>query len=60
MTRPPAGAGPVTVTLTARLDAGATRTCRDFVLTVRPAVRLAPFSRYGMVNFARSNSHTGQ
>lgn len=26
----------------------------------RPGAALAPFSRYGMVNFARSNSHRGQ
>ncbi|WP_051723667.1 immunoglobulin-like domain-containing protein [Micromonospora chokoriensis] len=58
--RPPAGSAPVTVTLTACAIVGGDRACRDFVLTVRPAVKLAPFSRYGMTNFARSNSQAGQ
>jgi hypothetical protein len=48
------------VTLTACVTARARAACRDFALTVRPSVRLAPFSRYGMVNFARSNSEAGQ
>ncbi|MEV5744875.1 immunoglobulin-like domain-containing protein [Microbispora rosea] len=58
--RPPAGAGPATVTLTARVTVDAVEARRAFLLTVRPAVKLAPFSRYGMVNFARSNSRAGQ
>ncbi|MDG4840302.1 immunoglobulin-like domain-containing protein [Micromonospora parva] len=58
--RPPVGAAPATVTLTACVDLDGDRACRDFVLTVRPAVDLAPFSRYGMANFARSNSQAGQ
>ncbi|MFC6078331.1 glycoside hydrolase family 43 protein [Microbispora bryophytorum] len=58
--RPPAGAGPAEVTLTARVTVDGAEACRDFTLTVRPAVKLAPFSRYGMVNFARSNSQAGQ
>jgi hypothetical protein len=48
------------VTLTACLTVDAREACRDFALTVRPAVTLAPFTRYGMVNFARSNSEAGQ
>ncbi|WP_433553561.1 bacterial Ig-like domain-containing protein [Micromonospora zamorensis] len=58
--RPRAGAAPVTVTLTASVGIDTVEACRDVVLTVRPAVELAPFSRYGMVNFARSNSQQGQ
>ncbi|MBB6476127.1 immunoglobulin-like domain-containing protein [Sphaerisporangium rubeum] len=58
--RPPAGAGPAKVTLTACITVDAAEACRNFTLTVRPAVKLAPFSRYGMVNFARSNSQAGQ
>jgi hypothetical protein len=34
--------------------------CRDFHLTVQPSVELAETSRYGMANFAQSNSHQGQ
>jgi hypothetical protein len=60
VTRPPVGAAPVRVTVTACLTANARPACRAFALTVRPAVALAPFSRYGMVNFARSNSEAGQ
>lgn len=60
VTRPPTGSPPASVKLTACLGFASRRACRDFVLTVRPAVRLAPFSRYGMANFARSNSHAGQ
>ncbi|WP_433499436.1 immunoglobulin-like domain-containing protein [Sphaerimonospora sp. CA-214678] len=58
--RPPTGTDPVKVTLKACISVEAAEVCRDFVLTVRPAVKLAPFSRYGMVNFARSNSQAGQ
>ncbi|MGW3890430.1 immunoglobulin-like domain-containing protein [Micromonospora chokoriensis] len=58
--RPPPGSEPVTVTLTACARVDRAHACRDFVLTVRPAVVLAPFSRYGMTNFARSNSQNGQ
>ncbi|MGW5560139.1 immunoglobulin-like domain-containing protein [Micromonospora sp. NPDC003944] len=58
--RPPPGSEPVGVTLTACARADGRQACRDFDLTVRPAVELAPFSRYGMVNFARSNSQEGQ
>ncbi|MEV7809095.1 immunoglobulin-like domain-containing protein [Microbispora sp. NPDC088329] len=60
VTRPPAGAGPAEVTLTARVTVDGAEACRAFVLTVRPAVRLAPFTRYGMANFARSNCQAGQ
>lgn len=64
VTRPPAGAGPARVTLSACLTGGDGANyggaCRDFLLTVRPAVQLAPFTRYGMANFARSNSEVGQ
>ncbi len=60
VTRPPVGAQPANVTLTACITIDVDKACRDFVLTVRPAVKLAPFTRYGMVNFARSNSQPGQ
>ncbi|WP_206024959.1 immunoglobulin-like domain-containing protein [Micromonospora zingiberis] len=60
VTRPPVGAEPATVTLTACATVGDSEACRAFALTVRPAVELAPFSRYGMANFARSNNHAGQ
>jgi hypothetical protein len=60
VTRPPIGAPPATVTLTACVTGDANGACQDFVLTVRPAVTLPPFTRYGMVNFARSNSQAGQ
>ncbi|MEW9527226.1 immunoglobulin-like domain-containing protein [Microbispora sp. NPDC049125] len=60
VTRPPVGADPVKVTLTARVSVDSAEARRDFELTVRPAVKLAPFSRYGMANFARSNSQAGQ
>lgn len=58
--RPPVGAAPAKVTLSACLTVGAGEACRDFVLTVRPAVSLAPFTRYGIANFARSNNQAGQ
>ncbi len=58
--RPPAGAPSANVTLTACVTADASKACRDFALTVRAAATPAPFTRYGMVNFARSNSHDGQ
>jgi hypothetical protein len=58
--RPPVGAAPATVILTACMTIESAESCRDFALTVRPAVRLAPFTRYGMANFARSNSQAGQ
>lgn len=60
VTRPSAGAAPAKVTLTACVTSDAGKACRDIVLTVRPAVHLAQFARYGMVNFARSNSQAGQ
>lgn len=60
VTRPPVGAPPAKVTLTACVNGDATNACRDLVLTVRAAVTLAPLTRYGMVNFARSNSQAGQ
>jgi hypothetical protein len=60
VTRPPVGAEPAKVTLTACVTDDAKEACRAFVLTVRPAVALAPFTRYGMANFARSNSQAGQ
>lgn len=58
--RPPPQSPPVEVTLTAcasTTDGGA---FRGFHLTVQPSVELAETSRYGMANFARSNSHQGQ
>lgn len=58
--RPPAGAAPAVVTLTACINVDGVEACRDFALTVRAAVQPAQFSRYGMVNFARSNSQAGQ
>ncbi|MEU8254398.1 immunoglobulin-like domain-containing protein [Micromonospora inaquosa] len=58
--RPTPGDAPATVTVTAQVRVDAHEARRDFVLTVRPGVALAPFSRYGMVNFARSNSQAGQ
>jgi len=60
VTRPPVGAPPARVTLTACTNAGGDKSCRTFALTVPSAVRLAEFTRYGMVNFARSNSQAGQ
>lgn len=60
VTRPPVGAPPAIVTLTACVHGTANDACRDLVLTVRPVVALVPFTRYGMVNFARSNSQAGQ
>lgn len=60
VTRPPIGASPATVTLKASIKLRTTTLTRDFVLTIRPSVKLAQFSRYGMTNFARSNSTTGQ
>lgn len=63
--RPPVGAAPAQVTLTASVAIKSepkitTDFSRDFQLTVQPSVKLAPYSGYGMVNFARSNSHRGQ
>lgn len=58
--RPPIGASPATVTLTASIKLPTITLAREFVLTIRPSVKLAQFSRYGMTNFARSNSTTGQ
>jgi hypothetical protein len=60
--RPPVGAKPVSVILTACITTTdiETLTCRDFTLKVQPSVRLASFSRYGMSNFARSNNQNGQ
>jgi hypothetical protein len=61
VTRPPAGAEPAKVTLTAEVTVETSRARRVFSLTVRPSIpKLAEFSRYGMVNFARSNSTRGQ
>jgi hypothetical protein len=60
VTRPPVGAQPTNVTLTACIAVDTDNICRDIVLTVRPAVKLAQFTRYGMVNFARSNTQAGQ
>lgn len=60
VTRPPIGASPATVTLTASIELCTTALTHDFVLTIRPSVKLAQFSRYGMTNFARSNSTAGQ
>ncbi|KAB5515352.1 hypothetical protein GE09DRAFT_903903, partial [Coniochaeta sp. 2T2.1] len=60
--RPPVGAKPASVVLTACITTIVTQssTCRGFSLKVQPSVRLAPFSRYGIPNFARSNSQNGQ
>ncbi|KAL2858446.1 hypothetical protein BJY01DRAFT_241781 [Aspergillus pseudoustus] len=63
--RPPVGGEPAQVTLTASIaiETGQETTkkiSRDFQVAVQPSVKLAPFSRYGMVNFARSNCHGGQ
>jgi hypothetical protein len=60
VTRPAVGAQAAKVTMKACVAVDADTACRDFVLTVRPAVALAEFARYGMVNFARSNSQAGQ
>lgn len=60
VTRPAAGADAAEVTLTACTVVGGDEGCRDIVLTVQPSVELAEFTRYGMANFARSNSHAGQ
>ena len=60
VTRPPIGASPAIVTLTASIRLPTTTLTREFILTIRPSVKLAQFSRYGMTNFARSNSTTGQ
>lgn len=58
--RPPAGAEASQVTMTACVSIDESEACREFDLTVRSAVELAPFSRYGMANFAQSNNHMGQ
>jgi hypothetical protein len=47
--------------LTACLEQGhGHNRCRDYHLKVQPSVQLAEFTRYGMANFARSNSNAGQ
>jgi hypothetical protein len=56
---------PTQVALTASIEIESgqkktTKITRNFQLTVQPSVKLAPFSGYGMVNFARSNCHHGQ
>lgn len=58
--RPPPGSQAVNVILTACVRVRSYKTCRDFHIKVQPSVRLAETSRYGMVNFARSNSQSGQ
>src|SRR5687767_11011713 len=59
--RPPPGSKPVKVKLTACLEQGhGHNRCRDYHLKVQPSVQLAEFTRYGMANFARSNSNAGQ
>ncbi|KAK2768214.1 hypothetical protein FQN54_000066 [Arachnomyces sp. PD_36] len=58
--RPPPGSEPAKVILTACVNSGHDKACREFNVTVRPAVKLAERSRYGMSNFARSNSQAGQ
>ena len=60
VTRPRPGAAPARVTLDACITAADGAVCRTFVLTIRPAVQLAPYTRYAMFNFARSNSQQGQ
>ncbi|MEO8000151.1 MAG: glycoside hydrolase family 43 protein, partial [Gemmatimonadaceae bacterium] len=61
VTRPTPGRSAAKVALRACVTTvSANAACREFQLTVLPAVRLAQFSRYGMVNFARSNSQAGQ
>lgn len=68
--RPPPGAEPAQVTLTASVkfdvsdptqrDPITKIISREFRLTIQPSVKLAPFSRYAMVNFALSNCDQGQ
>ncbi|KAG9253960.1 putative arabinosidase [Emericellopsis atlantica] len=59
--RPPPGAKPAGVKLTACVDEHHDHNaCRDFHLRIQPSVELAEFTRYGMANFARSNSNSGQ
>jgi len=58
--RPPVGSNPLSVTLTCCVTGRYDHACRDFHITVQPAVKLAKLSRYAMVNFARSNSQEGQ
>ncbi|KAL2864139.1 uncharacterized protein BJX67DRAFT_383981 [Aspergillus lucknowensis] len=69
--RPLPGANPATVTLTASIEISTPSQSseneiakitisREFLLTIQPSVKLAPLSRYGMVNFARSNCRHGQ
>ncbi|EED22608.1 arabinosidase, putative [Talaromyces stipitatus ATCC 10500] len=68
--RPPPGAEPAQITLTASIEntlpypsqkKNTTKIInREFHLTIQPSVQLAPFSRYGMVNFALSNCDRGQ
>jgi len=60
VTRPPVGAEAALVTLTACVTVIDDQACRDFELSVQPQVEPAEFTRYGMFNFARSNSHAGQ
>ncbi|GAM43325.1 arabinosidase [Talaromyces pinophilus] len=58
--RPPVGAAPARVTLTAAINESDPEITRDFQLTIQPSIKLAPFSGYAMVNFARSNCLRGQ
>jgi hypothetical protein len=60
VTRPLPGSVPAKVKLTACLTIEGDNSCREFQLTVQPLVEVAQLSRYGMFNFARSNSQDGQ
>ncbi|KAF5546563.1 arabinosidase [Fusarium mexicanum] len=58
--RPPVGAEPGLVNLSASITFGDKEIGRQFELVVRPSVSLAQLSQYGMANFARSNCREGQ
>jgi hypothetical protein len=58
--RPPVGSKPLSVRLTCCITERHDLACKDFHVTVQPAVKLAKLSRYAMANFARSNSQSGQ
>lgn len=68
--RPAPGPEPAQVTLTASVEVDVSESSqknhitkiisREFRLTITPSMKLAPFSRYAMVNFALSNCDQGQ
>jgi hypothetical protein len=58
--RPAVGHDPAKVTLTASIATGQSAVERKFDLVVQPSVRRATYSRYIIVNFARSNNTEGQ